>query len=135
MTISNAPVIQRYSDGDVIISEGVVSNSAYVVVSGKVRVTKKVNNKIVIVGTLKKGDVFGEMGLISTAVRSASVLAVGEVTVGFIDRDSFDSLLETMPEELKIIIGALVQRLRVTTEMLTRIGSELAEAREQPKNP
>jgi CRP-like cAMP-binding protein len=135
MTISNAPIIQRYSDGDVIISEGVVSNSAYVVVSGKVRVTKKVNNKTVIVGTLKKGDVFGEMGLISTTVRSASVLAVGEVTVGFIDRDSFDSLLETMPEELKVIIGALVQRLRVTTEMLTRIGSELAEAREHPQNP
>ena len=47
MTIGNAPVIQRYSDGDVIISEGVISNNAYVVISGKVRITKKVNHKIV----------------------------------------------------------------------------------------
>jgi CRP-like cAMP-binding protein len=134
MTIGNAPVIQRYSDGDVIISEGVISNNAYVVISGKVRITKKVNHKTVIVGTLKKGDVFGEMGLISSAVRSATVLAVGEVTVGFIDRDSFEKLLQTLPEELKIIIGALVQRLRITTEMLTRIGSELAESKGQKNN-
>ena len=57
-----------------------------------------------------------------------------EFPVGFIDRDSFEKLLQTLPEELKIIIGALVQRLRITTEMLTRIGSELAESKGQKNN-
>ena len=90
MSLTDTPIRQHYSDGDVIITEGIMSNNAYVVLKGKVKVTKKVDKKIVSVGTLKEGDVFGEMGLISQSVRSANISAVGDVTVGVIDKETFE---------------------------------------------
>ncbi|MBT5867863.1 MAG: cyclic nucleotide-binding domain-containing protein [Nitrospinaceae bacterium] len=125
MSLQDTPIHQFYSDGDTIITEGIMSNNAYVILKGKVRVSKKVDKKIVSVGTLKEGDVFGEMGLISETVRSANISAVGEVTVGVIGKDLFSETMNALPDGMKPIILALVERLRMTTHLLTRIGLEL----------
>ena len=129
MTLEDTPYVQRYSDGDVIISEGVISNNACVLLSGKVKITKKIEKKTVVISTLKEGDVFGEMGLISNSLRSANVTAVGDVTIGIIDKERFDVLLNDVPEDLRLVFSALVERLRVTTEKLSRIGIELESTR------
>ena len=131
--LKDASIVQRFSDGEVIISEGIVSNNAYIVLQGEVRITKKIDKKTVVIGTLREGNVFGEMGLISAAVRSATVSAIGDVEVGFIDKEKFDGLMNSLPEDLRGIILALVQRLRSTTEMLAKIGSELENTRKSIK--
>jgi len=129
MSLKDTPIHQRYSDGDVIITEGIMSNNAYVVLKGKVKISKKVDKKIVSVGTLKEGDVFGEMGLISQSVRSANISAIGDVTVGVIDKETFEGVMNNLPEDLKPIILSLVERLKITTQLLTRIGLELETTR------
>ena len=134
MSLKDTANIQRYGNKDVIVSEGVVSNNAYVVVSGKVQVTKKMDKKTVIVATLKKGDVFGEMGLISETVRSASVVSVGDVEVGIIDKEGFEKVLGELPDDVCAMVSALVERLRMTTALLTRIGLELDNTRQQLKS-
>ncbi len=131
--LQEASIVQRFSDGEVIISEGIISNNAYIVLSGKVRITKKVDKKTVVIGTLQAGDVFGEMGLIASTVRSATVSAIGDVSVGFIDKEKFDEMLNLLPDDLRAIINALVLRLRSTTDMLTKIGSELENTRKNLK--
>jgi len=131
MSIKETGSIQRYSDGDVIVSEGIVSNNAYVIMSGQVRITKKVDKKTVVVGTLKVGEVFGEMGLIAESVRSASVVAAGDVEVGIIDKETFEKLLDGLPDDLQAIVAALVDRLKMTTNVLTRVGLELDNTRNQ----
>lgn len=134
MSLKDTAHIQRYSNKDVIVSEGVISNNAYVVVSGEVQVTKKVENKNIVVATLKPGEVFGEMGLISETVRSASVVALGEVEVGIIDKEGFEKVLSELPDDVSAIMLALVERLRITTSLLTRIGLELDHTRKQLKS-
>lgn len=129
MSLKDTPIHQRYSDGDVIITEGIMSNNAYVVLKGGVRITKKIDKKMVVVGTLKEGDVFGEMGLISKSVRSANISAIGDVTVGIIDKETFEGVMNNLPEDLKPIILSLVERLKITTQLLTRIGLELEVTR------
>jgi CRP/FNR family transcriptional regulator, cyclic AMP receptor protein len=125
MSLQDTPIHQNYGDGDTIITEGIMSNNAYVILKGKVRISKKIDKKIVSVGTLKEGDVFGEMGLISESVRSANISAVGEVTVGVIDKELFLKAMNELPDGMQPIILALVERLRITTHLLTRIGLEL----------
>ena len=129
--LKDASIVQRFSDGEVIISEGITSNNAYIVLRGRVRVTKKLDRKTVVISTLREGDIFGEMGLISKTVRSATVSALGDVEVGFIDKEKFDELLDTLPADVRTIINALVHRLRSTTDMMIRIGSELENTRKQ----
>lgn len=125
MKLQDTPIHQHYGDGDIIVTEGIMSNNAYVIIKGKVRITQKVDKKIVTIGTLKEGEVFGEMGLIAETVRSANVSAVGDVTVGVIGKELFDKAMEELPDGMKPIILALVGRLRITTHLLTRIGLEL----------
>ncbi|MGP0566250.1 Crp/Fnr family transcriptional regulator [Nitrospina sp. 32_T5] len=129
MSLKDTPTIQRYADGDIIVSEGIVSNNAFIIIEGKVNVTKKVDKKSVLINTLKAGDVFGEMGLISQTVRSASVVAVGNVTIGVIEKEQFNHLVEKLPDDVRLVVKALVDRLRFTSEQLSRIGLELEKTR------
>jgi CRP-like cAMP-binding protein len=129
MTLKNTPIVQRYGNGDVIISEGIISNNAYIVISGKVQVTKKLEKKTIFINTLKEGDVFGEMGLISNAVRSANVVALGDVTIGIIDKETFEHLVKDLPDDLQAIIRALAERLRFTSEQLSKIGVQFEKTR------
>ena len=129
MKFSETPIVQRFSDGDTIISEGIVSNNVFIILEGKVNVAKKMDKKNVLVAQLKEGDVFGEMGLISGNVRSANCTAVGNVTIGVIDKEKFNELINNLPEDLQAVVRALVNLLRFTTEQLSRIGMELDKTR------
>ena len=131
--LKETSIVQRFSDGEVILSEGIISNNAYIVLTGEVRITKKIDKKTLVLGTLKEGEVFGEMGLITSSVRSATVSALGDVEVGFIDKEKFDEVLSKLPEDLRIIVNGLVEKLRRTTEILTKIGSELENTRKSIK--
>ncbi|MDH5457679.1 MAG: cyclic nucleotide-binding domain-containing protein [Nitrospinota bacterium] len=129
MSFEKTPNIQRYSNGDIIVSEGIISNNAYIIFEGKVNITKKVDKKSILINTLVKGEVFGEMGLISQSVRSASVVAVGNVTIGVIEREQFEAIVSKLPEDVRAIVKALVDRLRYTSDQLSKIGLELEKTR------
>jgi CRP/FNR family cyclic AMP-dependent transcriptional regulator len=129
MAFEKTPNIQRYSNGDSIVSEGIVSNNAYIILEGKVNITKKVDKKSILINTLNKGEVFGEMGLISQSVRSASVVAVGNVTIGVIEREQFEAIVSKLPDDVRAIVKALVDRLRYTSDQLSKIGLELEKTR------
>ena len=129
MSFDKTPNIQRYANGDIIVSEGIVSNNAYIIFEGKVNITKKVDKKSILINTLSKGEVFGEMGLISQSVRSASVVAVGNVTIGVIEREQFEAIVSKLPDDVGAIVNALVERLRYTSDQLSKIGLELEKTR------
>ncbi len=130
MTIKDTPIIQRYAKGDVIISEGIISNNAYVIIEGEVEVSKKVDKKTVILNTLKEGDVFGEMGLLAQSLRSANVVATTDVTIGIIDKETFDNMIQNLPKDVRSIILALVDRLQFTSQQLSNIGVQLQSTKE-----
>lgn len=123
------PVVERFSDGQVIITEGVFSTKAYIINRGRVRIVKRVNNKSLTVVTLGEGDIFGEMGLFQESVRYASAVAVGDVEVGVIDKKRFDDLLAQCPPEMKLIINAVLDRLKITTDKLTSLGLQWEKAK------
>ncbi len=130
MNLKDTPIVQRYSKGDVIISEGIISNNAYIVMAGKVQVTKKLEKKTVVINILNEGDVFGEMGLISKTNRSANVVALTDATIGIIDRDTFENLLKNLPDDVQGIINALVERLRFTSSQLSKLGVQFEKMRQ-----
>src|SRR5688572_12964157 len=70
-TIARSLVSQEYSEGEVIIKQGDIGDSFYLVASGQVSVT--VNH--VQVAELGSGSFFGEMSLMSNERRSATITA------------------------------------------------------------
>lgn len=62
--------------------------------------------------TLGPGEVFGEMGIIDDAPRSASAIAVKDTTCVAYTADEIMGLLETNPKEALAYIHTLIRRLR-----------------------
>ena len=52
---------------------------------------------MVSLGILKEGDVFGEMGLIWQSVRAANISTIEDVTVGVIDIETFEVVINNFP--------------------------------------
>ena len=45
MKLQDTPIHQHYGDGDIIVTEGIMSNNAYVIIKGNVCITQKVYKK------------------------------------------------------------------------------------------
>jgi CRP-like cAMP-binding protein len=98
---------QTYEDGQIIFREDTPGDWVYVVLSGEVEMYKSIEGHQHVIGRLQPGDVFGEVGFLGRIRRTATARAVGETTVGIIDREfllkeynqlsgMFRSILETM---------------------------------------
>ncbi len=92
--------------GAVIVRQGERADTAYIIESGRCEVFVKDGDAQLSVGKLGPGDVFGETAALSTGVRTASVVALGEVVVRVVTRESLDNELSRNPW-----LGAFVRAL------------------------
>lgn len=120
---------ETYQDGQIIIEEGSHGDWVYVVESGSVEILKKVGDKEVVIETLKKGEVFGELGYIAKVPRIATVKAVGETTVGILDKGFLDAEFNKLSSDFQIILRTLSRRLEKTT----RIAAETILRRQEQR--
>jgi CRP-like cAMP-binding protein len=71
---------RRFSPGQIIIEEGELGDSVYVIASGEVEVVRKdTGGEEKVITVLGQREFFGEMSLIDKEYRSATVRARGEV--------------------------------------------------------
>lgn len=102
---------QRFVRGDVIVRQGERADTAYIIESGYCEVFVKEGDTMAAVGQLGPGDVFGETAALSTGVRTASVIALGDVILRVVTRESLDNELSRNPW-LGAFVRALAQRHR-----------------------
>ena len=95
----------KVADGNVIIAEGEPGNRFFLVGEGEVRVCRHLGqpNEIEL-GRIGVGDFFGEMCILETLPRSATVQAVGDTTVYSLKSTAFYGLYQTMPAQYGILI-------------------------------
>ena len=123
----------EYPAEQVLCHEGVYEYIFYILLDGKVEVTKEMSDRQNrVMKQLKAGDFFGEMGLIHNAPRAATVKAITPVTVLEIHKDDFTKLLERNSVVSLAMVREVSRRLRQNDEMaiedLRVKASELADA-------
>ncbi|MDN3515164.1 MAG: cyclic nucleotide-binding domain-containing protein [Candidatus Brocadia sp.] len=118
---------EKIKDGSVILEEGSWAYYAYVLKSGRAKVWKNINNKPVPVGTLKEGDIFGEMSFFGMAKRTASVTADGDVIVGMITKDTFMEAVNKLPKEAHVKLDKMTQDLLYLNDAYNRLTNCLRE--------
>lgn len=107
---------EEFSDGQVIIQEGTHGDWIYVVEEGSVEVSKKVQNRQVVVAVLSKGEFFGELAFITGMPRTATVKAIGDTKVGVIDKDYFTKEYNKLPDDFRQIFRAAAIRFKKVTD-------------------
>lgn len=76
-------VLQRtkFAPGDIVLEEGNANRALHILGSGRIRVTRRVNDREVALCDLFEGQTFGELSIIEDGVASASLKAVVESDV------------------------------------------------------
>ena len=100
--------IREYGDGEVIIKEGDLDPWLYILLSGKIRISKE-NLEINTID--KKGEIFGEMRVIDFMKRSASVVAVGKTTCLAVDTSAKNRISAQDPTDEKLDFLLLLYRI------------------------
>ncbi|HET8910962.1 MAG TPA: cyclic nucleotide-binding domain-containing protein [Ktedonobacteraceae bacterium] len=105
---------RKYSAGTALFQQGDTGAGLYVIISGKVRVVQGNNpdRAEVELGTAGAGDVLGEMALLDDMPRSASVIAVEDVTALLLPVWEFRSAVQSNPDIALKLLSVLSRRLR-----------------------
>ena len=114
---------EMYHDGQIIFEEGSSGDWIYVVLSGSVEISKHVAGKKVVVHRLQPEEVFGELGFLGNIKRTATARAIGETTVGIIDRAFVELLVNELSSDFRIILEAVVTRLKETLELACKLST------------
>jgi hypothetical protein len=89
---------ERCKQDDVIVAEGSKGDKLYILVQGKVEVTRAdAEGERVRIAVLNHGDYFGEMALLRGEPRTATVTARTPCVFITLDRKQFDKLLDEAP--------------------------------------
>jgi cAMP-dependent protein kinase regulator len=99
-TIADALMPMDYREGETIVSEGQEGNDFYIIADGEVKVTKA-NSEEEVSRRLACGDYFGELALLSSDTRQASVTACKLTKCLRLDRRTFKRLLGPLEAILK----------------------------------
>lgn len=112
-----------YSNNQIIFQKGDAGDSLLAVLEGKVNISaNSEDGREIILNTINKGEVFGEIACIDTTERSATATAIGHCTLLVIRRSDFIPFLKKNPEIAIQLLKALCLKLRDTSDRVEAIG-------------
>ncbi len=110
---------RRLEEGSVVFSQGDPGDLMYIILKGKVAVSRQDGAKgLTVLAELGRGDFFGEMALVSGNPRLASATALTPVILMPVDRDYLLGKVREAPEVARHLVVVLILRLRRLLEAL-----------------
>ena len=127
----NKELIRHYSVGEVIVREGDITKDMFILQEGKVKVVKQMAGHEIELGTMEKGDFFGEMSLLESEPRTASIIATKPCKVLVIQAGGLLVRLRRDPTLAFEMLQKLSNRIRRMNE---KLGSILNDHNNVDKN-
>ncbi|UCH53376.1 MAG: Crp/Fnr family transcriptional regulator [Pseudomonadota bacterium] len=116
-TIAEHAITKTYDPHSLVIREGELSDSLYLILYGKTKVfVSNSSGAEAILNILGPGEFFGEMALLDDAPRSASVMTLEPTRLSMITKSAFRQCLTDHPDVAFNLIAALNRRVRTLTE-------------------
>ena len=111
---------RSYTTNQYICREGDTSDRMYLLESGAVEVIVGEGSAAQVVAHLRRGDIFGEMGLLTDEPRAASILTAMPTLVLQLGRSTFTEIIHLYPAILLNISRVLTERQRKSLRSLVR---------------
>src|SRR5438105_1949849 len=104
---------KSYPKNAVVLTEGEMGDSLYMIQSGKVKVfIGDEDGREIILKILNPGDFFGEMSMIDKQARSASVTTIEPSTFLGLTHGAYDKCIVQAPGMGNMVMQVLAQRVR-----------------------
>ena len=106
-----------YATGSVIFQDASSGSELYLILSGRVKLSKKTKyGEETVLGILHERDFFGELEIIDGLPRSARAAALDETMLAVLPKADFDALRKRHPEVNTNLLRSLANRLRTVNE-------------------
>lgn len=127
---------KTFSKSETICKIGDPGDIMYIIINGAVDIViYDADGKDQVVATLKSGDYFGEMSLLTGEPRSASVISTDNCEMFLLHKNDFDVILERFPS-ISLSMGKIVsKRLRETLSKAITMPSQKEIAAGATKGP
>ena len=100
-----------FQKNDILFCEFEPGDTFYLIQSGRVQITKIINNIEKTIDILKPGEVFGEMAILEGAPRSASAIALDRVKVLEFNKTNFEILIMGNPQIALKLLKLFTKRI------------------------
>lgn len=111
-------ITRKFEAGQIIFREGEDSTDAFYILEGRVRIRLRTGEGPCVLAELGPGEIFGEMGMIEDAPRSATAEAIEPAEVEVIGEAEFAEYILGRPERLHRYLATLFERLRHTSALV-----------------
>lgn len=116
--LNEVAVQKTYPSDTVVCREGELEHTFFVIEEGMVSVTRRMNdNTEQVLGILRDGQFFGEMGLLDDVPRSATVTTITECKLIEISEATFDAIVNRNPAVAVALLKGTSHSLRDTTRI------------------
>lgn len=112
MTTKNVQNIKSYFKGQSIYKEGQKGTVAYMIRKGSVTLYRSVGGKRVVVDKLNRGEIFGEMSVLSKTDRTESAEAAEYTDLMVLTEQLIQSMIERCPKTIQHLTKLLIKRVR-----------------------
>lgn len=130
--VAEGAVPRRYAPGEIIVREGDLTSSMFVVASGRAGVSvTTAGGESRVLAELEPGTAFGEISLLTGEPRTATVRALNETLVVEIRKETLQPILRENPALCLAIEAVIEERRRETANAAAalHIGAELEHER------
>ncbi len=125
-----------FAPGERLFEEGQPGGSCMVITAGEVEVSRRVDGRIRRLATLPAGSIAGQIALVHTGIRQATVTAVEPVTALELSRYNFEKLLAAQaPLAIRFqeqVAAASIRQLRLVNQRLGTVLDRVDDLRAGP---
>jgi putative two-component system response regulator len=109
----------------VVFNEGDAGNSLHVVRRGHLKVVRPTHDDRLVLDRVEPGAAFGELAVLNSAPRTASVIAIEDCETLEISKRDFERVLDEHPEAARRMLAKLARSLTMAKEEVARQNSLL----------
>lgn len=113
--------LKELKDKQILFREGDPSDSAFVIKSGKILITKAKGSSEIVLAELGPGSMLGEMAFFDGKPRSAGARAAGDTTVILLPFAALNAQFKKFPEWLKVMVKTINQHLRDANQRIKNL--------------
>jgi len=104
-------IVRTYNKDDIIFCEGEPGEELFIIQKGSVKIVKVIDNNEILLAVLKTSDIFGEMALLESKPRAATIVAYENCQLMAVNRENFQMMIKTQPQLIARLTTLLAERI------------------------